>query len=133
MNENTTKFVLKVFILLFLLFSLVFLIYKNSSLGKHFFFQEGLETILETDMIPTKNNAFCENHRGSSNTLDDDCRKLTQRNCNATSCCVFTSENKCVAGGQGGPTFNSDAKGKTKNLDYYYYQNKCYGPNCGNL
>lgn len=77
-----------------------------------------------------KSDAFCESHRGSSGALDDECGKLTKTNCNTTSCCVWTSDNKCVAGGQSGPTFNSDAKGKTKQLDYYYFQNKCYGSKC---
>jgi hypothetical protein len=35
-----------------------------------------------------------------------------------------------VAGGARGPTFNTDENGKTNNLDYYYYQNKCYGAKC---
>jgi hypothetical protein len=128
MNGNTPKFVLKVFFLLFILFSLFLLflfllfIYKN----KNDLLQEGFES----DTILTTKAAFCESHRGSSNTLNEDCSKLTQRNCKSTSCCVFTSEDKCVAGGQGGPTFNSDEKGKTKHLDYYYFQDTCYGANC---
>jgi len=122
MNGNTQKKVLKIAIVLLLLFLFILFIYQN----KNDLLQEGFET----DAILTTNDAFCESHRGSSNTLDEDCGKLTQRNCKSTSCCVFTSENKCVAGGQGGPTFNSDANGKTKQLGYYYFQDTCYGPNC---
>ena len=77
-----------------------------------------------------KSDAFCESHRGSSGALDDSCGKLTQTNCNTTSCCIWTSDEKCVAGSAKGATFNSDAKGKTIPLDYYYFQNKCYGPKC---
>jgi hypothetical protein len=90
---------------------------------------EGFE---DNPIMINKSDAFCESHRGSSGALDDACGKLTQTNCGSTSCCVWTSDNKCVAGGQGGPTFNSDAKGKTKQLDYYYFQNKCYGDKCHN-
>jgi hypothetical protein len=84
---------------------------------------EGLELL-------NKEDAFCENHRGKSGVLEESCGKLTEKNCNSTNCCVYTSENKCVAGSAKGPTFNSDEKGKTIALDYYYYQNKCYGPKC---
>jgi hypothetical protein len=83
-----------------------------------------------TSIIANKNDSFCEYHRGSSHVLEESCGKLTQRNCNSTSCCVWTSNDKCVAGKATGPTFNTDDNGKTKNLDYYYYQNKCYGPKC---
>jgi hypothetical protein len=91
---------------------------------------EGLENPPDTSIIMNKNDAFCKNHIGSSGTLDDSCKKLTKNNCNSTSCCVFTSDNKCSAGNSNGPTFNTDQNGKTKQLDYYYFQNKCYGNKC---
>lgn len=90
---------------------------------------EGL-TAPDTSIIVDKSAAFCETHRGSSGALDESCKKLTKNNCNSTSCCVFTSDDKCLAGGAQGPTFNSDSNGKTKPLDYYYFQGKCYGNNC---
>ena len=142
MDENTLKFTLKVFIVVLLIFALIVFI---NTIGLNLNTEEkpkklikvvtleGLETIPETDITFNKKNSFCESHRGSSNILEESCGNLTQRNCISTSCCVFTSENKCVAGDKKGPTFNSDAKGKTKNLDYYYYQDKCYGPKCPNL
>ena len=77
-----------------------------------------------------KNDAFCESHRGSSGTLDESCGKLTQSNCKSTSCCVLTSDDKCKAGDINGPIFNSDSNGKTKQIDYYYNNNKCYGEKC---
>ena len=84
----------------------------------------------DTTIIQNKSDAFCEHRRGSSHILEESCGKLTQDNCNSTSCCVWTSNNKCVAGKANGPTFNTDSNGKTNNLDYYYYQNKCYGSKC---
>ena len=132
------KYILNIFILVFLLFSLIVFI---NSVGLNFnvppsnkkllavYTMEGL-TNPDNSIIMNKNDAFCESHLGSSGALDDACGKLTQTNCNTTSCCVWTSDTKCVAGGANGPTFNSDAKGKTKPLDYYYFQNKCYGPKC---
>ena len=142
MDEITLKFTLKVFIVILLIFSLIVFINtiglnlntedKPKKLIK-IVTMEGLETIPETDVNFNKTNSFCESHRGSSNVLEESCGNLTRRNCVSSSCCVFTSENKCVAGDKKGPTFNSDSKGKTINLDYYYYQDKCYGPKCPNL
>ena len=73
-----------------------------------------MEGLQNNSIIMNKNDAFCESYRGSSGALDDACGKLTQTNCGSTSCCVWTSDSKCVAGGEGGPTFNSDAKGKNQ-------------------
>ena len=78
--------------------------------------------------LATGANAFCESYRGSSNTLNAECGRLTNKNCNETSCCVFTN-NKCVAGGANGPTYNSDINGNTSTADYYF-QNQCYGTGC---
>jgi hypothetical protein len=92
-----------------------------------------INPIMEGFDNPLSNNkagAFCKSNISSSNTLNQKCNQLTSDNCGQTSCCVLTSDQQCVVGGAGGPTFNSDDKGKTKNLDYYYYQNKCYGSKC---
>ena len=78
--------------------------------------------------LSTGANAFCESYRGSSNNLNNVCKKLTKKNCNETSCCVFT-DNKCVAGGANGPTYNSDSNGNTSTAKYYF-QNQCYGTGC---
>ena len=78
--------------------------------------------------LSTGANAFCESYRGSSNNLNSVCKKLTEKNCNQTSCCVFTN-NKCVAGGANGPTYNSDSNGNTSRAKYYF-QNQCYGNGC---
>jgi hypothetical protein len=124
MEKIDLKYILKTFIIGFLILSFLLFIKTNSI---HLSYVEGIQN---NSIIMNKSDAFCESHRGSSGALDESCGKLTQTNCNSTSCCVWTSENKCMAGGQGGPTFNSDTKGKTKQLDYYYFQNKCYGDKC---
>ena len=69
---------------------------------------------------------FC---KSSSDSLKESCTKLTKKNCNATSCCIVLNGGKCVAGNQSGPTFKTDS-GEDINVDYYYYQNKCYGNSC---
>jgi len=124
MEKIDLKYILKNFIIGFLFLSL--LIFINSIRLD----LSGMEGFSDNSIIMNKSDAFCESYRGSSGSLDDACGKLTQTNCGSTSCCVWTSDKKCVAGGKGGPTFNSDTKGKTKQLDYYYFQNKCYGEKC---
>jgi hypothetical protein len=130
------KYVLKIFIVVFLILS--FIVFINSIASNNLLqvvTMEGLtsssaNSINDTNIPMNKSDAFCEKHRGSSGTLDESCGKLTQGNCNSTSCCVWTSDKKCKAGNANGPTFNTDSNGKTKHLDYYYFQNKCYGEKC---
>jgi hypothetical protein len=120
------KYILKIFIMVFLIFALI--VFINSIVTKNLLQVVTLEGLtnsdVDTNIIMNKSDAFCENHLGSSGTLDESCGKLTQDNCNTTSCCVWTSTNKCMAGNETGPTFNTDSNGKTKDLDYYYFQNK---------
>jgi hypothetical protein len=86
---------------------------------------EGLGT---NPLTTNSSTAFCESNKGFSK--EQACNKLTKYNCNLTSCCIWTSNNKCKAGNQDGALFGSDLNGKTIPLDYYYFQNKCYGVNC---
>ena len=139
MDENTLKFILNVFITVVLIFALISLI---SLIGFNLDTQdmpkkllqvvtiEGLQNPPDTSIVMNKSDAFCEKYRGSSGSLNDECAKLTDKNCGSTSCCVLVNGKKCAAGNADGPTFNTDSNGKTKNLDYYYYQSKCYGPKC---
>ena len=134
------KYVLKIFIIVFLLLSLIVFI---NSIGLNLneissnkkllavYTMEGL-TNPDNSIIMNKSDAFCESHRGSSGTLDKSCKKLTNGNCNSTSCCVWTSNNQCAAGNIKGPTFNTNENGQTNQLDYYYFKGKCYGTNCPN-
>ena len=69
--------------------------------------------------------SLCECAQRDLNTLNTQCGMLTEFNCKRVGCCVYTSDNKCVAGNQSGPT--AEYAG---NIDYYYYKNKCYGSNC---
>jgi len=77
--------------------------------------------------------AFCDSHTGDSAKLDKSCEILTKDNCLATSCCVYakmSGKELCRAGDVGGPTFKRNENGKTKDIDYYWYKNKCYGKEC---
>lgn len=70
-------------------------------------------------------NSFCNSYSVGSTELNSQCNNLTEYNCNQVGCCVFTSNKKCVAGNATGSTITS-----IPSLDYYYYQNKCYGSKC---
>jgi len=129
------KYILKIFIVAFLILSLIVFV---NSIGLNLNDPETTKKLLQVvtieglkSQIPTSGSkAFCDMHSGFD--LENSCEKLTKYNCGLTSCCVWTSDNKCKAGNKSGPTFNSDSKGKTQPLDYYYFQNQCYGEKCIN-
>lgn len=120
------------FIFLFgFIWYIIFIIYITTKM----IFQSNkmvIENFNDMTLLMNKNDSFCESHRGSSDILEQSCGNLTENNCKSVNCCVWTSNNKCVAGGKNGPTFNTDKNGKTKTLDYYYNLNKCYGNKCPN-
>jgi hypothetical protein len=74
-------------------------------------------------------NSFCNEYSTDSNKLNKQCNLLTENNCNSTSCCIWLNGNKCVAGGERGPTFHTD-NGKDVDVEYYSWKNKCYGKDC---
>lgn len=59
---------------------------------------------------------------GNIEQREKECNELTKKNCMLMDDCIMT-KNKCVAGDQHGPKYVQ------KDLDKYYYKNKCYG-NC---
>lgn len=77
---------------------------------------------------------FCNGFKGSGSTqkLNEQCGGLTNTNCVTTSCCVLANGTKCLAGSANGPTFLTNLDGSNINVDYYYYQGKCYGSKCPN-
>ena len=137
MNENIIKYFLNVFIISLLIIALI--VFMNV-IGINLNIEEQPKKLLQVvtieglkereTPIKTGADAFCESYKGSSGDLNTSCGKLTNKNCNATSCCILSSDKKCVAGNADGPNYNTDINGKTINLDYYYYQNKCYGDKC---
>ena len=77
--------------------------------------------------------SFCKSHEGNRNKLQESCSKLTKDNCTATSCCVYAKmqgKEQCHSGDISGPTFRRDKNGKTHDIDYYFYRNKCFGKGC---
>lgn len=80
-------------------------------------------------------NAFCNSLKGNSGELNKQCGDLTKKNCLKTDCCVYAKmegKERCLAGDASGPTFRFSGPNKTKNIDYYYYKNKCFGKMCDN-
>ena len=130
MDEKVIKYILNVFIFVLLIFALI------NSMGINLNVEEPPKKLLQVvtmegfdgSTMPTGATAFCESYKGTSAQLNTECGRLTQKNCNETSCCVFAN-NKCVAGSANGPTYNTDNNGNT-NTSSYYFQNQCYGSNC---
>jgi len=133
--DDKIKYILKIGI--FVLFILALMNIMGINLNDYINILSQNSSLLEgfvldiqpgTQNLATGANAFCDLYRGSSSRLNNECRRLTEKNCNETSCCVFTN-NRCVAGGANGPTYNTNSNGKTIRADYYF-QNQCYGANC---
>lgn len=128
------KYLLKIFIIIFLILSVI--IFINSvglTLNQNEQPKELIKVITIEGMNPLtidSSKAFCETNKGFN--LERSCNSLTKDNCGLTSCCIWTSDKKCKAGNENGPLFGSDSKGKTIPLDFYYFQNNCYGEKCPN-
>lgn len=93
-----------------------------------------IEKVVDIEAFDSMNSTgFCKSHEGDRNSLQKSCAKLTKENCLATSCCVYAKMNgkeQCHSGDQHGPTFRRNENGKTHDIDYYYFRNKCYGDGC---
>ena len=139
--DEKIKYILKIGIFILLILAIMNIIGINLNVGpiipKNNSLLEGLQPDIEPDTLniqpgtqnlATGADSFCASYKGFSNRLNNECGILTEKNCNETSCCVFTN-NRCVAGGANGPTYNTDSSGKTVTADYYF-QNQCYGAGC---
>ena len=87
----------------------------------------------DKDEKNTPADHFCEDMKGKSHELETHCNSFTEQSCKYSSCCVYASidgTEKCMAGGADGPTYGRNDDGTMKNIEYYYYKNKCYGDKC---
>ena len=76
---------------------------------------------------------FCDEMKGKSDELEAHCNSFTKNSCLFSSCCVFASidgKEQCMAGDKHGPTFKRNEDGTSKDVDYYYFKNICYGDKC---
>lgn len=118
-------------LLYILLVIVIYYIVTRIFIHNTFSLNSNIEKFTSNSNISTdKLDAFCNTSIGNGANLSTNCGQLTSDNCKSTSCCVWTSNQQCVAGDASGPTFNTDNNGKTKKLDYYYFENKCYGEKC---
>jgi len=130
------KYLLKIFIIFFIILSAIIFIksirmnFYEPTQSKELIKVITLEGMKNNPLTTDSSKAFCETNKGFN--LETSCNALTNYNCGLTSCCIWSSDNKCKAGNQNGPLFGSDSKGKTIPLDYYYFQNNCYGEKCPN-
>jgi hypothetical protein len=85
------------------------------------------QEILNEFKITTPSESFCQSYIGNSKELEPACNRLTNKNCDITSCCVRTIDNKCLAGSANGPTYHEN---NSSNDSSYYYLGKCYGTEC---
>jgi len=142
MNEELIKYIGKIFIVVVILFGFIsFFSLYNSRYPSNSTKQ--LKEIVTIETMTTHNNSktdlemdsatsFCKSHENlpSASKLENSCNGLTNDICKTVSCCVLLNGEKCVAGGSSGPTFKTETNGSKRNVDYYYYQKKCYGKGC---
>jgi len=152
-----SKHILKIFIIVLLILSLIIFI---NTIGLNLNDEERPKKLLQVVTIESLENKsnnidiveeplllgpkdfintdlekdFCNGFKGSGSTqkLNEQCAGLTNTNCVTTSCCVLANGTKCLAGSANGPTFLTNLDGSNINVDYYYYQGKCYGSKCPN-
>lgn len=72
---------------------------------------------------------FCESNRNSGKGREEACSKLSKENCAMTSCCVYTDQEKCVAGSSRGTLYKTK-NGKPLKVETYHHYGKCYGKKC---
>jgi len=95
-----------------------------------------IEKIVDIESFNNMEQGFCKSHEGNRPKLQTSCSELTKDNCLATTCCVYAKidgVDSCHSGDINGPTFRRDGNGKTKDMDYYYFRNKCIGKGCPKL
>ena len=113
MNNKNVKYIFILFFT-FMLFAYIYFYYPNIKEG------------LMSDFA----KSFCQVNEVSGKKLNENCSKLTEKNCTSTSCCIWTSNKTCKAGNQDGLLFKKDINGNPVNIDYYYFGEKCYGEKC---
>lgn len=140
MDEELIKYVFKIFIVVIILFGIILVMsFLNSKNQNKPPATKQLKEVVTIEKMTTNTDlkydnaaSFCTSHDNlpSGSNLEEACNKLTNENCSSVSCCVLVNGEKCVAGDAEGPTFKTEANGSKHNVDFYYYQNKCYGNGC---
>jgi len=138
MDEDLIEYILKIFIVVIIIFGIILVMNVFNIKNKQPVTKQLKEVVTiekmttNTDLKYDNAASFCTSHDNlpSGSTLEDSCNNLTNENCNSVSCCVLMNGEKCVAGDAQGPTFKTETDGTKRNIDFYYYQKKCYGNGC---
>jgi len=108
---------------------------KNKKLKRQVTFESFSDTVDDTKELNIENLesnnvnvAFCQSDMSSSEK-DANCKKLTKGNCTTIGCCVLLNGEKCVGGGESGPTYLNE-NGKDIDVKYYMYKDICKGNGC---
>lgn len=73
---------------------------------------------------------FCTYYKDSPIEKENSCNVLNPGICASTDCCILLNGKKCVSGNEYGATQKANYSDYLLgNVEYYYYQGKCYG-NC---
>ena len=106
-KEKTGNMLPEIILVAFIIF-FVLLIINLSGINMNPKTNDKLVKVVTIEGFENTIKSFCEVHETNPIQLNKACNNLTQENCNATSCCVWLNDSKCVAGSQSGPTFKSD-------------------------
>ena len=101
--KKNTKYILNIFVivLVYLLLICIFVYFYNKDS------KEGLQDMyIDNNLSTDFANAFCAGKSGTN--LKESCLKLTKDNCDSTSCCIWTSNEKCEAGNKDGLLFRTE-------------------------
>ena len=128
-KEKTGNMLPEIILVAFIIF-FVLLIINLSGINMNPKANETIAKVVTVESFENTVKSFCEVNQTQPHELEKSCNKLTKDNCNATSCCVWLNNSKCVAGKESGPTYYQDDDYNKINIDSYYYKNKCYGNKC---
>ena len=68
---------------------------------------------------------LCDQYINKPNDLEQHCKKLKSRECNAVNCCVLRNGTECVSGNDNGPIYHGTID-KPIHTEYYHHKNTCY-------
>lgn len=128
-KESTGSMLPEIIFVAFVIFFILIII-NLSGIDMNPKTSDKLDKVITIESFENTIKSFCEINSSKPVELHNSCNKLTKDNCNATSCCIWLNNEKCVAGNKAGPIFLNDENKKPINIDTYYYKNKCYGKNC---
>ena len=94
---------------------------------------EHIDKIVTVEGFPPSEstNGLCKKNVDAPHTIHEQCQTFSEKNCNATSCCVQINgkNGKCVGGNKDGPFYLSE-NNKHLKIHSYSHLNTCHGKSC---